>query len=361
MLHPFATAHLPGTGGVLKERPGDFLVEEQALYEPSGAGEHLYLFIEKTGLTTDEAVRRVCRAFGVGRGAVGVAGLKDKQAVTRQWLSIHLPGVKDGDAARAVEALGAEPETLRVARAARHGNKLRLGHHAGNRFVLKVRQVGPEAVLRAKPVLDFLARHGAPDFVGDQRFGVEGDNAQMGRLLLAGEAPPELRRKRPEERAFLVSAFQSAVFNRLLALRVKQGSWDRLLEGDLAMKHDNGAVFAADGAVAADDNAPGGRVEKLEVSPSGPLWGATMIRPTGVPAELEAQALADFGFTPETLAQACVKYGGDFARGARRPLRIPVRETALAFSVDVDGPRLELAFLLPKGAYATEVMREVMK
>lgn len=361
MSLPYVTAALPGTGGVLKERPGDFLVEELPLYEPSGTGEHLFLFIEKTDLTTDEAVRRICRAFGVGRGAVGMAGLKDKLAVTRQWISIHLPGVKDGDAARGIEALGAEPESLRVARAARHGNKLRLGHHAGNRFILKVRQVGPEAVVRAKPILDFLARHGAPDFFGVQRFGKEGDNAEMGRLLLLGEAPPEVRRKRPDERAFLVSAFQSAVFNRTLALRVEQGHWNRLLPGDLAMKHDNGAVFAVDEAVAQTENAEGGRVDRLEVSASGPLWGSGMIRPTGEPAAIEAQALAEFGFTPDALAEACAKVGGDNTRGARRPLRIPVRETALAFSVDADGPCLELAFLLPKGAFATEVMREVMK
>ncbi len=359
--HPYATSRLLGTGGLLKQRPGDFLVEESPLYEPSGTGEHLFLFIEKTSLTTEDAVRQACRAFGVTRRAIGLAGQKDKVAVTRQWLSIHLPGVKDSQAAQGIERLGANPDQLRVVKAARHGNKLRLGHHGGNRFVLKVRQVGPEAVVRAKPILDYLAKFGAPDFVGEQRFGREGDNADMGRLLLLGDAPPEVRRQGRDQKAFLVSAFQSAVFNRVLARRVEEGSWNRLLPGDLAMKHDNGSLFAVDEATAQLENAAEGRVEKLEISPSGPLWGDSMLRPGAEVEVLETEVLAEFGFTPESLAAACKQQGGDNTHGARRPLRIPVRETALSFSVDADGPCLEMAFLLPKGAFATEVMREVMK
>lgn len=361
MPHPFATPQFPGTGGVLKERPGDFLVEETPLYEPAGTGEHLFLFIEKTNLTTDDAVRAACRAFGVGRGAVGLAGLKDKVAVTRQWLSIHLPGVKDGDAARGIEAMGANPEQLRVLKAARHGNKLRLGHHAGNRFILKVRQVGPGAAVRAKPILDFLAKFGAPDFVGEQRFGRDGDGAELGRQLLLGEAPPEVRRQSRDQKAFLMSAFQSAVFNRVLEKRVEEGTWNKLLPGDLAVKHGNGSLFAVDEAVAQTENAAGGRMEAMEISPSGPLWGDSMLQPAGAVAQLEAQVLGEFGFTPESLAAACAKVGGDNTHGARRPLRIAVAEPSLLFSVDEHGPFLQIGFLLQKGAFATEVMREIMK
>lgn len=360
-IHPFATASLPGTGGVLKERPGDFLVEETPLYEPSGAGEHLFLFIEKTGLSTDEAVRLACHAFGVGRGAIGVAGQKDKQAVTRQWLSIHLPGVKDALAAKGIETLGANPEQLRVVRAGRHGNKLRLGHHAGNRFVIKVRQVTPLSAVRARPILEWLTRHGAPDFVGAQRFGRDGDGAALGHQLLLGSAPPEVLRLPRQRRAFLLSAFQSEIFNRVLARRVERGDWNRLLPGDLAMKHDNGSLFAVDEATAQLENAAGGRIAAVEISPSGPLWGDSMLQAGGEVGALEAQVLAEFGFTPESYAAACVKLGGDNTHGARRPLRIPVRETSLSFSVDEHGPFLQAAFLLPKGAFATEVLREVMK
>lgn len=359
--HPFSTACFPGTGGVLKERPGDFLVEETPLYEPAGTGEHLFLFIEKTGLSTDEALRLAGRAFGVGRGAMGVAGQKDKQAVTRQWISIHLPGVRDSVAAQGIEAFGADPEQVRVLRAGRHANKLRLGHHAGNRFVIKVRQVTPLAAVRARPVLEWLAINGAPDFVGTQRFGRDGDGAEMGRQLLTGMAPPEVARLPRERRAFFLSAFQSEIFNRVLARRVQDGTWNRLLPGDLAMKHDNGSLFAVDEALAQVENGEGGRIASVDISPSGPLWGDSMLQGAGVVGELEKEVLAESGFTPETYAAACTRIGGDNTHGARRPLRIPVRETALSFSVDEHGPFLQVAFLLPKGAFATEVLREIMK
>lgn len=418
MSIPFVTADLPGTGGRLKERPGDFLVEELPLYRPSGAGEHLYLWLEKEGLTTDEVAVRAARAFGVGRGSIGMAGLKDRQAVARQWLSVHAPGVDDRTLAAGIERLRADPAHLRVQDAGRHANKLRLGHLAGNRFILKLRGVGPEAAVRARPALARLAAGGCPQFFGAQRFGFRGDSGRMGALLLRGDlagltaalvlephaldseplaaakaaarggkfqealelcprglhlerelldalsrgvdAAAAPRRARRERLSFLVAAAQSEVFNRVLAARVADGSWRRLLEGDVAVKHVNGAPFDVDAAAAEADNAPGGRVDKLEVSATGPLWGGDMRRAGGAVDALERAALAESGLAPESFA-ACPLPQLDNLHGSRRPLRMAVTETALRFAVDEHGPFLELAFVLPKGAYATEVMREVMK
>lgn len=413
----YLTPDLPGIGGVLKQRPEDFLVEEQPLYEPSGEGEHLYLFIGKRELTTNDAVRRIAKAFRMNKRNIGYAGLKDKHAITRQHLSLWLPGAKNDDIAESLERLKTDPK-ITVHWAERHGNKLRRGHHGGNRFVLRVRGVEPTAVVRAKPILDELVKRGVPNYIGEQRFGYRQNSHTMGEHLLRGEYeklldellgsdydtesefvkqgrafyrdgkytealevwPKTLRYDRqaldalrqgkrgadaarsidPAQRKFLISAWQSAVFNRVLDRRIAQGSFDRLLLGDLGWKHDSRAVFAVDDAALAEDNAPGGRVEHLDVSPSGPLWGVDMPRCTGTPGDIEDAALAESGITEAGLAGVGDDPGMN-AEGRRRPLRIKLVDPDLEGGVDEFGPYIRLSFELPRGAYATIVMRELMK
>src|SRR5262249_34923996 len=156
------TGHLPGTGGLHKAAPEDFLVEELPAYPPSGEGEHTFLFIEKRALTSDEAVTRIAAALGADARDAGVAGQKDRQAGTRQWIS--LPRV-DPERARGLAVEGA-----RVIEAARHGHKLRTGHLAGNRFTLIVRGT-TDGLPRARAVLEALAARGIANYFGAQRFG----------------------------------------------------------------------------------------------------------------------------------------------------------------------------------------------
>ncbi|MEM1353263.1 MAG: tRNA pseudouridine(13) synthase TruD [Planctomycetota bacterium] len=413
----YLSPDLPGIGGVLKQRPEDFLVEEQPLYEPSGEGEHLYLYIEKRGLTTIEAVRRVAKYFRMNKRNIGYAGLKDKHAVTRQHLSLWVPQATNDDIAASMDRLKDDPK-INALWAERHGNKLRRGHHGGNRFVLRVREVDPTAVVRAKPILDLLTKSGVPNYIGDQRFGYRQNSHRMGRLLLRGEYeavldellgsdyptesefiragrghyragrytealevwPKVLRYDRqaldalrqgkrgrdavraidPAQRRFLVSAWQSDVFNQVLDRRLRGGSFDRLLLGDLAWKHDNRSVFVVDDEAASQDNAPGGRVEGFEVSPSGPLWGVEMPRATGETGEIERAKLEASGITEDQLAGP----PGDpehAAEGRRRPLRIVMKDPDLSGGVDEHGAYVRVSFELPRGAYATMVMRELMK
>ena len=178
----YLTADLPGVGGAIKQRPEDFLVEELPLYEPAGEGEHLYLFVEKRGLSTTELVGVVARAFGVRPGDIGYAGMKDKQAITRQLLSIHLPG-KAGEAAPMPEI---NHERVGVLWADRHANKLRRGHLKGNRFSIKIRGVDIGKVRAATSALRRLAATGAPNRAGEQRFGAHQNNHRIGRLDLLG-------------------------------------------------------------------------------------------------------------------------------------------------------------------------------
>lgn len=408
------TADVPGVGGVIKERPEDFLVEELPAYQPSGQGEHLFLYIEKRQQTTSDVIRRITRAWNVDRGDIGYAGLKDKQAVTRQHLSIRLP-----DPSRDAELLARLADTpVKVLWAQRHVNKIRRGHLAGNRFVIRIRQVEPTAVIRTKQVLDRLAQQGVPNFVGDQRFGFRQTNHLAGRALLLGRwqealdlalANPDpdeseplregrlayqrgdyakalehwprnlhadrqaldlLRQGRPVEkvvlsldpiqREFLLNAWQSHVFNRVLDRRLRGDGvprFDHLAQGDLAYKHDNGAVFLVDADTASLENGPDGRVRNLGLSPSGPMWGPRMARAAGLPDELEVAELQAFGVTIDELTQPRPLR----LEGSRRSLRIPIKDPDCSGGVDEFGPYIRVAFELPKGSYATVVLREIMK
>src|SRR5919107_2327036 len=178
---PYLTKDFPGIGGSLKGRAEDFFVQEIPLYEPSGEGEHVYCEIQKVGLTTFDAVNRIADALRVPSNDVGYAGLKDARAVTRQVLSIR------GTSEEASMGLSGRIPGLTVLWAARHGNKLRLGHLAGNRFAIKVRDVTPTDVVKLKEPLAVLQRRGLPNYFGEQRFGRRGDNDLLGAALVRGD------------------------------------------------------------------------------------------------------------------------------------------------------------------------------
>lgn len=411
----YLTADLPGVGGQIKQRPEDFLVEEQPLYQPTGAGEHLYVYIEKKLRSTSEVIRHLSKTFRVKKDEIGYAGLKDKHAVTRQLFSVRLPGRDDEQAC--LERV--DTSHIKLLWADRHENKLRRGHLAGNRFVIKIRGVDPAGVVRAKAVLDRLVQTGVANFVGQQRFGYRGVNHTLGKLMLhnrwremldlmlghpldadhaatrmARQAyergdyaaalellPRNLRQDRQaldalrqgksareavmtidrQHRHFLISAVQSAIFNRVLNQRIRGDARSpgigRLIAGDLAWKHENRSVFSVDQAVAEQENGPAGRVGRLEVSPSGPMWGVGMLQAGGQPGQWERQALADEGLTESDLQ------GGrhDKAVGSRRPMRVALREPELSSGVDEHGAYIGLSFGLPRGSFATVVLREVMK
>jgi len=311
----YLTDDVPGVGGEIKKRPEDFFVEELPLYEPSGAGEHIYLFIEKRNISTMHAVQAIARHFGVRVADVGYAGLKDKFAVTRQLVSVHTPGKKPAD------FKSFEHDRIGVLWVDLHGNKLRQGHLAGNRFVIRIRGVDMTRAVQAHRAIRVLEKLGAPNRIGEQRFGNLMNNHVVGRSLILrdhqgavdamlgpSEQFPEMqaegralyaagkhqeaweaftRNSDTERRVlralakgkkvqhavyamgempmrFYVTAFQSAVFNAVLEERLREGTIGELREGDLAWKHDNGAVFAVDRGVM-EDAGTAGRLERKEI------------------------------------------------------------------------------------------------
>ncbi|MGA0059372.1 MAG: tRNA pseudouridine(13) synthase TruD [Planctomycetota bacterium] len=324
--------------GVHKQEAADFVVEEVPLYEPSGDGTHLWLWIEKTGIATMPAAELLAGAFGVPVRQLGWAGLKDAMAVTRQWIS-----VENGDPARA-RAL--DIEGIRVLDARRHGNKLKLGHLRGNRFEIVVRGDGlAEALPAVEANLAWLVAHGVPNWVGEQRFGKRGANLDKGLSILRGNPRHTARRVPKRLLRLLISAVQSEVFNQVLAARLE--SFDRVVEGDVAWLHRNGACFVVE-----DLEADQPRCAAFEISPSGPLPGPKCLAPRGEQGRLEAEALDAIGLVPEAFGAL----PGGTNDGARRPLRVPLTEASVEA---VDGG-LCLRFALPQGSFATSVLRELL-
>ncbi len=337
---PFVTAGLPGSGGVLKTSPEDFRVDEIPAYAPCGEGAHLWLQVEKRGRTTRDVVRELARLLGVAERDAGVAGLKDRHAVTVQWLSFPV-----APAARAPDPSALAGNGWRVVAASRHGNKLRTGHSRGNRFAIVVRG-GDPALARA--AADALAVRGLPNFFGAQRFGADGTNADLGRAILSGSDDPAVRRASRDRflRRLALSAWQSLLFNRWLAERMADGLFARALPGDAMKKLDSGGTFTCE-----DPAADQPRVDRFEISPAGPMFGHALAPLRGEAGEREARILAAEGLGAADLAR-----GGGEAEGTRRAARIPVT-VALE---DVEGG-YRASFELPRGSYATVVMGELTK
>ncbi len=334
-IQPRRCGDLPPVGGSLRAVDDDFRVDEVPSYEPSGEGEHTYLRFEKRDMTTTYAITQIARSLKIQARDVGYAGMKDRHAVTTQTVSI--PRV---DPAR-VAAL--DIPGLRVLSVSRHRNKLRTGHLRGNRFELRVRDLpdGVDAALaRARSIAAVIASAGVPNYFGEQRFGRDGDNAERARAWLSGEDPGP---RDPHARRFLVSSLQSELFNTWLGRRVADGLLDAHVDGDLAARGANGRpwlITAADAALLY----PAG-----EASPTGPMFGRSMERPTG-----EAEAREEATLSGASLDRAFFDRIGPLAEGTRRPARVFAEELI----VEADGDALVFRFTLPSGAYATVVMRE---
>lgn len=332
-MNPLPRAHGASVlSAVYRSAPEDFQVEELPAFEPSGSGEHLLLEIEKRGMNTVHAAKRLAHWAGVGEMAIGYAGLKDRHAVTRQRFSVHLPR----RVAPALEAL--EAEGLRVLSSHWHARKLPRGALRGNRFVLVLREaVGDPDAVQAR--LQAIARRGLANFFGEQRFGREGDNVEAARRMFAGQ------RLRREQRSILLSAARSHLFNEVLAERVRRGDWDRGLEGEVWMLDGRHSVFGPETL----DEALAQRAASLDIHPTGPLWGRGEPRCTGEVRDLEARLLAPYADLREGLEAAGLA-------AERRALRI--RVTSLEGDQPAQGT-WRLAFELPPGAYATGLLAEL--
>ena len=318
----------------MRVAPEDFRVEELDAFDASGSGEHLLLVVEKRGMNTGFAAKRIAAWAGVPEAAVGHAGLKDRHAVTRQRFSVHLPGREAPDVA-ALEADG-----LHVIGQARHARKLPRGALAGNRFELVLRDVqGDSDAIEAR--LRTIAARGVPNYFGEQRFGHGGGNVAEALAMFAG------RRVRREQRGLLLSAARSELFNRVLAMRVAEGTWDSAVPGEAWILDGSRSVFGPEPF----DAALAGRLAAFDIHPSGPLWGKGDLRTAEAAMALELSVLE----TPDAalLARGLEQAG---LRQERRALRL--RPEGLGWDRPATDA-LRLSFSLPPGTYATAVLAEL--
>jgi tRNA pseudouridine13 synthase len=404
---PYLTADLPGTGGMIKQNTGDFCVEEIPLYPAAGEGTHIYFTVRKRGIPTPAAVARIAQYMQVQPSEIGVAGLKDAQAVTTQQMSLEHADPKKLAAFR--------DRQIEVLSTARHGNKLRPGHLEANRFTIKLRNPSRDALDRAQAILEVLTNRGVPNYFGPQRFGLRGDTAALGRALVTKdlnefvailfgrpiESDPKdchdaraafdkgdikaalaawpkhfahprralsayknANTKRKLERAvysvdkrmkrLYVSALQSAIFNDVLAARIQ--TLDTVMPGDLAARNGGKAVFTVEEEPEQLKDALR-RAAAFEINPTGPIPGYRSSIATGQPGQIELDTLASHNIRIEDFRHVDRMK----VKGARRALRFKISKLELTADTDDISSHLLLKFTAPSGCYATVLLDELTK
>lgn len=329
---PFITGDLPGIGGVIKAQPEHFQVEELLPYAPCGEGEHLFIKLRRQGWNTADVGQALGKPFGLKTADIGWGGRKDKNAVTIQTFSLLLPMATQIETVKSV--LHDLPFELMELK--RHGNKLKTGHVAANRFRIIVSQVGPRALAFAEAIAEKLHQTGLPNFYGEQRFGIELRNLDRSMAVLKrGKA-------RGKKEGFMVSVLQSALFNLWLTQRIEREAFDKVILGDLAKKTDTGGMFTIEDLHDAQQ-----RFEARKIIYTGPIYGHKMRSAGGKARVLEINLLESLGLNPEIF----------------KPLRAPGSRRAGIVHVDdltikkvMNG--LEFTFTLPSGTYATTLLRE---
>ena len=396
---------IPILPGRIKQREEDFLVDEIPLYEPSGTGEHVYVRLQKHGMSHSELLAIVRKHFKVRESAIGAAGMKDRMAVTSQTLSIHMPD-------REPTQKPIDDDRLEILWMSRHANKLRRGHLEGNRFVIRIRDLEPIQAPQLWRGMKELEKRGIPNYYGHQRFGYRRNTQRLGGYLLKNNAqdiiddvlgtqgswfPAHQREQRElyqdgkikkamqlwgrrdeaekaiiaklvskqtpdvavkavsrHMRGFWVSAVQSAIFNHVLDARVRDGSSDQILEGDVAFRHQSRKGFLVDkGTLGAEDQQA--RVKDFEISPAGPIWGEGMLNAGGEIAEQELAFLREANIDEEMFTKVALGI-----KGTRRPYRVQMTNTGIDSGFDDHGPYIRITMDLPRGSYATVVLRELL-
>jgi tRNA pseudouridine13 synthase len=318
--------------GRIRSTPEDFIVEELPAFEASGEGEHLLLTVQKRGMNTAFCAERIAKWAGIDARDVSFAGMKDRHALTTQRFSVRLPKKIAPD----VNLLNSDECTVLAAQW--HNRKLARGALAGNRFTLHVRELsGNTADLEL--ALQTIQREGLPNYFGEQRFGME--QANVGKALGMFEG----RRVDRSQRSIYLSAARSYLYNLLLAERVKDGTWNRPVAGDVWMLDGSKSIF---GPEPISDELKA-RCAAHDIHPTGPMWGAGELRSQDAVLALESQL-------PLWQPELCKGLEKADLRQERRALRLMPQAMQWQF---LEAQTLVLSFELPPGAYATSVLAEL--
>jgi len=341
-----------------KRSAEDFRVHEQLNFPLTGTGEHLFLHLEKTARNTSDAVKFLRRCYGVSQKAVGVAGQKDKHAITTQWFSVCTPQTEEVIAARLD---GDDAPPIRLLNAQRHQKKLRIGAHCANEFVIILHDVNRLNTDRdaLEKRVNTLKVEGFPNYFGPQRFGAGGQNFNAAaKWLLASHAIASIPRLR---RSMYLSAVRSAAFNHVLAERVRNGSWNRIRLGELCSLDGSNSLFTV---TEQDMPTTEHRAQQMDVHPSAPLIGRGRTASENDARQNRAsqnyalqnddEMLASFPHL-KNLEAALTQLRVD---ASVRATRARCDDLALSWR---DERTLELRFTLAPGVFATTLLAEMMR
>ncbi|WP_051785953.1 tRNA pseudouridine(13) synthase TruD [Endozoicomonas numazuensis] len=317
-----------------KAVPDDFIVEEELPFIPDGEGEHSYINVQKTGENTDWVAGQLARFAGVKRSSVSYAGRKDRYGITRQWFSVWLPGQDSPEWA------GLNNESLEILAATRHGKKLKTGALKGNRFIITLRGLTVSHELLEER-LKLVASQGVPNYFGGQRFGHEGINVERAMLMFSGSF-----KAHRNKRSIYLSAARSWLFNQVLSERVSQQVWTRYLEGDVPGFQDSGSLILRD-----HDQDLMARIEVGEVSLTAPMWGRGELLSDSVCRKMEEEVAGRNLLLCEGLEKEGLKQ-------ERRAIRLIPASMTWDWLSESD---IQLEFSLPKGCFATAVLREILE
>ena len=322
----------PVTSGKLKTIPEDFFVDEELGFEPAGEGEHLFLQIEKTGLTTQELIDRVARDFGIKTRDIGHSGLKDKMAVTRQWLSLHMPGQMHN-------AINANPQGYVILKQAWHDRKLRPGTHRFNRFEVLLREVNrlDEQTIRQ---IESIKTFGIANYFGQQRFGSDSDNVRRALQVFANAR--KARKLSRNKKSLYLSALRSELFNQILSKRIAANIWQAPLDGDVFMLAGSQSIFQE---ILNDEII--NRYRQFDISSTANLYGTGADMLCHSALEIEKQVYQD---NPE-ICQCLLDQG---VKRQKRALRVIVRD--FSFDYQAEKQLLRLEARLPRGSYFTSLL-----
>lgn len=340
----------PVTSAVLKQEFADFRVDEQLGFEPSGAGDHLFVHLRKTDLGTSDVARLLADSAGISQRDVGYSGMKDRRGECSQWFSLKLAQ----DSATETKLQRLESGNLRILDLQRNNRKLRIGSHRANQFTLLLRDcVGEPAEFERR--LKGLASHGMPNYFGPQRFGRQMSNLQQVTELFqsAGREKGQSGKRSggQRKRGMLYSAARSYLFNQILSRRIEQGCWDSYIAGDVLNLDGTDRFFAV--SPEDWDEVLEQRLEELDIHLTGLMPGLAKAQDkyatVGQTADIEDAVCQKYPLLLAGLKEHGVQAG-------RRALRCAIRD--MQWSWPTKG-QLRVQFSLPRGAYATSLLREL--
>lgn len=336
---PYLTSDFTGIGGLLKSSAEDFRVEEVPIYSASGTGDHLFLWIEKRNVSAQYLVQTLAQQLQINPRDIGVAGMKDRCAVTRQFVSVP------ADCESLLSDFSFEGITILEVK--RHERKLKTGHLKGNRFSILIRDPSDDAFQRALAIQAKIEEFGFPNYYGNQRMGHQNETLRMGLKLLRDERVPAKYFRNKSLKRLALSAAQSFLFNRVLSDRVSDQMLHHVLMGDVMQVCESGGIFVVEDVPQEQE-----RFSSHETVITGPIIGPKMKQPTREVLDREQKILDEFSLELSHFSRF-----KKLTPGARRPLLIWPEH----FKIEETADGILFEFTLPSGVYATMLLREFMK